>query len=342
MSDLLKIAGGKSLTPEERRRLERLTRTRQNRRGRKHPVAIPAELTRTSAFAPRRTGLVEDRNFQRVYVVTHRSVVEVAGRELGSQHRDALYAIFRLPSRALKVERLSEQAPALPGLGRAAGRQEVIVEAHGTWRDVLRLMHLTEHVNNLLTVLKNFEELRSVNLRVYKGSQEEYLRAVRAGRLPAAGFSDNFLGRIEWDGVSLDSRVLVRYGEWLRTVFEQRRLVSLNSQVYFELKSDHAKSFWPYIDGQPTHAWVDEATLGELVDRDPAAMSVDERRNFRENCRRAFADMVAAGGLESFRIETLGAGRRKSYRYHYVHRLPRQIELDLAAEAVAAALQVKA
>jgi hypothetical protein len=323
MTELGRALNKPGISLVERKRLERLVRSQNNRRGRKHPVVIPAELTRTSAFAPRQFGLVEDANFRRVYVVTARSVIEVTGRELGSQHRDALYAIFRLPSRKIRLEREGEESPLLPGIPHA----DTIMEAHGTWRQVLQLMNLSEHANNMLTVLKNFEELRSVNLRVFTGSYSEYQHYVATSKLRGSGFSDNFLGRIDWDGARLDSKIRVRYGEWLRWAFEQKRLVSLNSAVYFALQSDYAKSIWPYIDGQPDHSWVDETTLGELLGRDPSAMSARERSNFREGCRRAFEDIVTAGGFSSWRVEAIGRGRVKLHRYHYVHALPRAIEL---------------
>lgn len=326
-----------ALSEAEQKRLERLQRTKQNRRGRKFPVAIPAELTRTSAFAPRRFDLIEDRNFSRVYVVHARSIIEVTGRELGSQHRDALYALFRLPSRRIKLEREEEPLGILPGIRSA----DTIVEAYGTWRDILKIMGLSEHANNMLTVLKNFEELRQVNLRVYTGSHEQYLRETRAGRIPSAGFSDNFLGRIEWSGVRLDSKVTVRYGEWLRQVFEKKHLVSLNSQVYFSLQSDYAKSIWPFIDGQPNHFYIDETVIAELLGRDLEGMNWRERGNFREGCRRAFEDMKVAGGLASYKVEQIGSGRVKLYRYTYVHALPREVE-KLAAQAGAAAEQASA
>ena len=50
---------------------------------------------------------------------------------------------------------------------------------------------------------------------------------------------------------------------------------------------------------------------------------------FREDVRQAFDDMVSAGGLASWRCEEVGTGRRKSYRYHYVHALERQGTLNL-------------
>ena len=47
--------------------------------------------------------------------------------------------------------------------------------------------------------------------------------------------------------------------------------------------------------------------------------------------RQAFTDMVAAGGLASWKCEETGPGRSKSYRYSYVHARPRQGELDILA-----------
>jgi hypothetical protein len=85
------------LSEDEFRLLERAERSKQNRRQRKNPSVMPERLARTSAFTPRRQGLSTDSNFVRAYEVPGYSVVEVKGRELGSQHRDAIYALFRLP-----------------------------------------------------------------------------------------------------------------------------------------------------------------------------------------------------------------------------------------------------
>lgn len=98
------------LTPEEKKRLERLQRTRQNRRGRVNPATMPDRLARTSAFVPRRYGLITDSNFTRIYEVPGYSVVEVKGRELGSQHRDALVAVFRLPRTKVTVQNPDRRA----------------------------------------------------------------------------------------------------------------------------------------------------------------------------------------------------------------------------------------
>src|SRR3954454_17426829 len=87
----------------EIRRPERLERTRANKRGGKNPGAVPARLARTSAFTPKRRNLITDSKFRRTYIVPGHSYIEVAGRELGSQHRDALYAVFRLKPRRVQV-----------------------------------------------------------------------------------------------------------------------------------------------------------------------------------------------------------------------------------------------
>ena len=317
------------LTPVEQARLQRFERTHQNRRGRSKPAVVPADLARTSAFSPRRRGLVEDRNFQRVYVVPPFSVIEVRGRELGSQHRDALYALFRARANRLEVPNPQYERNIRPDSHRPPRSTKVIYETECSWRGLLRIMGRTEHVNNLGTMLKIFEEIREVTFRVYQGSHKEYLSAVEVGKLPLAGFSDNLLSLIEWDGVSLDSNVTIRYGEWVRRMFEMKHLVSLNAEVYFKLKSDYAKSFWPYIDSQPGHVYIDDTKLAELAGREIATESVAQRRKFAEDCRQAFDDMVQGGGLARWSVETIGSGRRKTKRYSYVHALPRQSELPL-------------
>ena len=58
------------------------------------------------------------------------------------------------------------------------------------------------------------------------------------------------------------------------------------------------------------------------------------RGEFRKLCRKAFDDMVRAGGLESWRVEVRGAGRKKIHRYHHVHVLrhgDEQLELPMVA-----------
>ena len=114
-----------------------------------------------------------------------------------------------------------------------------------TWRELLQATGRTPHVNNLGTLLRSFEEMRSVSFRVFQGDFDAYEAAVRRGRLLGAGFSDNLVNRIDWSGVSPDSRVTVRYGGWVKSMFKAKSLVSRNGDVYFRLKSDYAKSFWP-------------------------------------------------------------------------------------------------
>ncbi len=47
-----------------------------------------------------------------------------------------------------------------------------------------------------------------VSFRVYTGTFDQWLLASRSGRLAGPGFSDNLVNLIEWDGVTLDSRVI--------------------------------------------------------------------------------------------------------------------------------------
>jgi hypothetical protein len=317
----------KELSDEERARLQRFRRARENRRGRQNPAILPGRLARTSAFAPRRQKLSSDADFERVYVVRPHTVVQVSGRELGSQHRDALYAIFRVRAR-----RISESNPHhLPGtFDPITGPARVVYYiTETTWRELLQATGRTPHVNNLGTLLRSFEEMRSVSFRVFRGDFDAYESAMKRGRLAGAGFSDNLVNRISWSGVALDSKVTVRYGEWVKEMFEAKSLVSLNGDVYFRLKSDYAKSFWPFIDSQNAYTYVDIPTLADLAGRDYAEESTKRRVKFREDVRQAFDDMVTARGLASWRCEEMGSGRRKSYRYHYVHALERQGSLDL-------------
>lgn len=108
----------------------RVEKSKQNRRGRKKPARVPAKLTRTLAFAPRYQNLVTDSDFERIYIMPGHSVVKIKGRELGSRHRDALYATFRLK-------------PILKGF-----REDAYYEVHTTWRELLRLTGKTEHANS--------------------------------------------------------------------------------------------------------------------------------------------------------------------------------------------------
>jgi len=320
---------GKGLSEQEIKRLERL----RNRRGRRKPSVMPPDLARTAAFAPRRRNLSSDANFSRTYVLAHHSVVEVKGRELGGQHRDILYALFRMRAQELKIPNPNYN-PNIKGIGPYQERPYLTMfQVTTTWRDLLTAMSLTPHVNNLGTVLDNLEEIRQVSIRVFQGGPAAYQKAKEGGRLAeGAGFSDSMIGRIDWDGAKLDSPLTVQYGEWVRRVFEMKHLVSVNADVYFALRSEHAKSFWPYIDSQPAHSWIDEDRLGELVGRKISEETPQRRRVFKEDCRQAFEDMQRAGGLKEWHTEEIRRGRFVSLRFHYKHALPRQGELLLGAD----------
>ena len=316
------------LSEAERKRLERFERMRQNRRGRRNPAIVPSKLARTSAFAPRKKGLVTDSSFVRVYAVKPHAVVEVRGRELGSQHRDALYALFRLRARRTEVTN-PEYDPSIPVTMTSPRPRLIYWHTEATWRQLLQATGRTCHVNNLATLLRVLEEMRAVTFRVFEGNFDAYEAAAQRGRLSGAGFSDNLLGLIQWDGVDLDSNITVRYGEWVRRMFEAKTLVSLNGDVYFKLRSDYAKSFWPFIDSQPSYDYIGVELLAELSGRHYRSETTRQRLKFREEVRQAFDDMVTAGGLASWSCKEVGSGRAKSYRYHYIHGLPRQGVLEL-------------
>jgi hypothetical protein len=331
-TEQVRLSTDAPLSEVEEKRLRRFRRSIENRRGRTNPAIVPNKLTRTSAFAPRRHNLSSDGSFESVYIVRPHTVVHVHGRELGSQHRDAIYAIFRCRARKISEPNVA-YVPGSNDPMTAYARVEYYY-TQTTWRELLLTTGRTAHVNNLGSLLRCFEEIRSVSFRVYQGSYDEYKAQVARGRLPGAGFSDNLINEIRWDGVRLDSTMTVKYGAWVRKTFEAKNLVSLNADVYFRLRSDYAKSFWPFVDSQPSYTYVDDLTLAELAGRDYRNEDSKKRAKFREDIVQAFNDMVAAGGLSEWRCEVLGFGRQKSYRYHYTHALPRQgaLALEMPAE----------
>lgn len=332
----------RALSEEELARLERKKRTVQNRRGRKNPAVMPDRLARTSAFVPRRQGLITDSNFSRMYEVPGYSVVEVSGRELGSQHRDAIYALFRLKPKKVSVPNPEYRPNTL--------QRQVLThyETQTTWRTLLKIMGRTEHVNNLLSLLQILNEIRQVSFIIHQGSSLKEMERIRAARnsrlLPdTMGGVSSIITSIDWEGAQLDSAVIVTYGTTVLEMIEKAHLVSVNADVQFALKSDYAKTFWPFIDSQPNFNYIDEDRLAQLAGRmlwsDPETSA--SRAQFRKDCRQAFADMEAAGGLKSWREEITGSGRTKSRRYHYQHAKLRQMELDLLGPALEAASEVR-
>lgn len=316
------------LSPADAKRIERL----RNRKGRRKPAKVPARLTRTSAFAPKRRGLITDAGFKRLYVVPGHSVIQVMGRELGSQHRDALYALFRLPHSTVVID---DPESVL--------KHSSLHVCETTWRELIIALGLTEHVNNVANLVLTFEELMQVTMTVYEGPQERILPELEAGRRPDTPLQGKHLiHEFTASGTRLDSAVRVVYGKWVTDNMARLRLVSLNADVQFALKSDYAKSFWPYLDSLTQHRWVDEAMLAALVGRDLWAESETSatRRDFRANCRKAFNDMQGAGGLAGWREEVTGRGRTKGRRYHYEPAELRQMEMPLTGAAGGEVLDV--
>lgn len=318
------------LTEEQLRLLERAERSRQNRRGRKKPAVMPDRLARTSAFTPRRQGLITDSNFVRVYEVPGYSVVEVKGRELGSQHRDAIYALFRLPRTKVTVPNPEYRR------GGFLSPTKTHYETRTTWRELLRALGRIEHLNNLLTMMQALAEIRQVNFIVHQGKSLKDMERIHTARardmLPnGPGGVSGLIENIEWDGGRLDSKIVVQFGPTVLQMIEKAALVSINADVQFRLKSDHAKTFWPFLDSQPNFTFVDEERLAQLAGRDlwGEGETSATRAQFRKECREAFKDMQNAGGLTHWREEITGVGRTKSRRYHYGHAAPRQMEMDL-------------
>jgi hypothetical protein len=318
------------LTEDQLRLLERAERSKQNRRGRKKPSVMPDRLARTSAFTPRRQGLITDSNFVRVYEVPGYSVVEVKGRELGSQHRDAIYALFRLPRIKATVPNPDYRR------GTFLSPTKTHFETHTTWRELLRAIGRIEHLNNLLTMMQVLSEIRQVNFIVHQGKSLKDMDRIHKARsrdmLPdRPGSVSGLIENIEWDGGQLDSKIVVQFGPTVLQMIEKAALVSINADVQFRLKSDHAKTFWPFIDSQPNFSFVDEERLAQLAGRDlwGEGETSATRAQFRKECREAFNDMQSVGGLSEWREEVTGTGRTKSRRYFYAHASPRQLELDL-------------
>lgn len=312
------------LSERERQRLERF----KNKRGRKRPSKIPARLARTSAFAPKRARLITDSNFERLYVVPGHSVIKVSGRELGTQHRDAIYALFRLPN---KIQRLR---PALPG--RSGQPIGYVYETHTTWRELLQAMGRTTHTNNVMTLTGVFEDIKKVAFTIFEGNQAQIVDAYRRNdsallsKATEGGGITSLLDTIEWEGLTLDSRVVITYGDWSAAMISRAKLVSLNADVQFRLNSDYAKTFWPYIDSMNNHYYVDEEILAALSGRELWGEYEDKltRGQFRRETKKAFEDMIRAGGLKDYRVEETGPGRRKSRRYYYTMATG-QLELGL-------------
>lgn len=328
---------GRPLTQEEHQRLARRERTLKHRRGRRNPSVMPDRLARTAAFVPRKTNLNTDSNFTRIYEVPGYSVVEVRGRELGSQHRDAIYALFRL-----KKERVSIPNPSYRK-GTFILPTQTFYETRTSWRELIRVMGRTEHVNNLLSLVHVFQEIQQVSVLIHEGyslPELENIKKKRAiGALPdTRGTAAPLITEVTWEGAQLDSQVVVRYGASVLQMIEKAHLVSINADVQFRLKGDHAKTFWPFIDSQPGFTYVEERLLAELSGRDlwSEKETSASRAQFRKDCRQALNDMVQAGGLTSWREEITGSGWKKSRRYFYQHAAPNQLELTLAGQGAVA------
>lgn len=310
------------LSPHEKKRVDRL----KNRKGRSKPSKIPARLARTSAFAPKRRGLNTDSRFERIYVVPGQSIVRVSGRELGTQHRDLFYAIQRISGKpdTIKIE------------AKNAIGYEYLLQRKTTWRELCKALGISEHANNVANLHLTTEELMQVSMTVFEGKQDTLLEQINNGKIPnVAGSMRHILHEVTYSGIALDDEVVFTYGSWVTDKMQRLHLVSLNADVQFELQSDYAKSFWPYIDSFSKFTWVDESVLASLVGREIFGEHETSatRRDFRAVCRKAFDDMVRAGGLTSWEEEVRGSGRKKTRRYHYVHALGMQLELGLDSDS---------
>ncbi|MFC7557481.1 hypothetical protein ACFQU7_42570 [Pseudoroseomonas wenyumeiae] len=208
------------------------------------------------------------------------------------------------------------------------GQKIVVCQTETTWRELLVASGLTVHVTNLLTALRVLQELQRVTIRIFRGSHEEYLRAESRGMLAGAGWSDALIGKIEWEGAQLDSRVTVSYGEWVRRTLEERHLVALDADVYFRLKSDYARCWWPYIDSQPAHTWIDVDLLASLAGRDYRPKKPSGASNSARKSGRRWLTWSKLGAW-SPGLRRLSAAVVQSYRYRYVRTGSPQAELPI-------------
>ncbi len=126
-----------------------------------------------------------------------------------------------------------------------------------------------------MTLMAVFSEIQQVNILVHQGrslsriekDQERSKRSVRAmlGNRDNAGGSSPIIKEIAWAGLQLDSAVIIQFGTAVLDAIEKSHLVSINADVQFRLKSDFAKTFWPFIDSQPGFSYVDEERLAQLA-----------------------------------------------------------------------------
>lgn len=311
-------------------------RSTQNRRGRVNPAKVPTHLTRTSAFAPYSNNLITDSRFEKVYRVPGYSILRVSGRELGYQHRDALYTIFRIPPKEGVPEKYREN------LVGALRDKEIYLTAQASWRELLDLSGVTPHVNNIRTLKDLLQDFQKVIIEEVLGDPDTILEHQKQGRIGGPGSSLPIITWIKWDGDGLNDEVTVIYGASVQKAFQARRLVSLDYEIQRKLSSGYAKSIWPWIDGQPNYTYLTENTIAALIgieiwkdQKAPTGKTLKAsaiRRDFRAKCRKAFDDIQTAGGLSAWSVEKTGKGPFKVHVYHYTHGRPRQMELSFDPE----------
>ncbi len=301
------------------------------RRGRKRPSKVPSRLTRTPAFVAKSRNLDNNPDAVRLYYMPRHSLIKTKGRELGSSHRNLIYALFRKKPKIIQCENplwsdLSPKERATSGTPKSIEEFSVTF----TWRELLDTMGVGYHKNNLERIIRLAEEINQVSITIYDRDVDKIYNEIvaedtRNTKLPKSDTSQRGrIGRIfrdfEWSGKGFDDKIVVRYDIWVREVFEKKHLVSLNADVQFNLKSDYAMSIWPFIDSQPNYSFIDENAVAALVGRLPInEMTPPERAQFRRETKRAFDDMLRAGGIRSYEVE-----KPKSIvcrKYHYKHAL---------------------
>ncbi len=297
----------------------------KNSIGRSNPSRMPATLARSSAFAPKSRNLNTDSNFHRLYIVDNESIIEVQGRELGYQHRDLCFAIFREEPTVFEIPnpRYEFYENGLP-VNASLPETIELCEVAMTWHELLVARNLTPQTNNKKTILRLLQDMQKVLIVDHEGTPEEVIEKFKQGKISDYGRSQNIFYDISWSGTGLNDKVYIKFGPSIRETFRNKRLVSCNADVQYKLKKGFSKSIWAHIDGRPHFTWIDESRICNLLGIDiwDEDWDAEDRKRHREDVRETFKDMAQAGGiLPRFTEKVTGAGKRKERRYFYTHAL---------------------
>ena len=72
-------------------------------------------------------------------------------------------------------------------------------EVNSTWRTLLQILNIGIHVNNLMTLIRTFEDIKKVVITVYEGDPEKILPLLESRRVTnsfGAGSMENIIREI--------------------------------------------------------------------------------------------------------------------------------------------------